>query len=354
MIPADDKQYDVLIIGAGLAGSILAYKLISAGLRSLVVNDPSIPSASRAAAGLINPVTGQRMVLQNNIEALLASAHAFYKDIENIFGVSLLHQREMLRLFQSEKERSAWQKRLSDPLYTPYIDNHLSEDSAIHAELGGFIQSHTGNLDTNLLLDTLHDWFRQQGVLIEAPFTHDQINFKDDLVLWQQIESKKVIFCEGWRGQHNPWFSWLPFQPAKGEILTLKSESPVPDQIINHGKWILPISEMSFKFGATYEREELNETTTQSAKEELLGAMAEIFVESPEVQVTHQDAGVRPGTKDKQPFLGFLHDQTLLGIFNGFGSKGSLLIPWYAEAFASHMTQNSPLPLQADIERFHA
>jgi len=353
MISADDKQYDVLIVGAGLAGSILAYKLILAGLRTIIISDPLTPSASRAAAGLINPVTGQRMVLQDNIEALLGSAHSFYKDIENSFAVTLLHQRQMLRLFQSEKERTAWQKRLSDPLYSPYIDNHLSEDSSIHAEFGGFIQSHTGNLDTNLLLDTLHTWFKQQGVLIEAPFTHNQLTIKDEFVLWQQIESKKIVFCEGWRGQHNQWFNWLPFQPVKGEILTLIAESRVPDQIINHGKWLLPMNERSFKFGATYEREELNEENTQSAKEELLEAMSAIFVESPNIQIANQNAGVRPGTKDKQPFIGFLRDQTLLGIFNGFGSKGSLLIPWYAEAFVSHMTQNSPLPLQADISRFH-
>ena len=347
------QSYDILVVGAGLAGSILAYKLISTGLRALVVHDPSIASASRAAAGLINPVTGQRMVLQDNIEALLGSAEAFYQALEKRFDITLLHQRQMLRIFQSDKERSAWQKRLHDPLYEPYIDHNLSEDPAIHAELGGFIQFHTGNLDTNLLLDTLHAWFRQQEALIEAPFTHDQLTFKNDHVMWQQIESKKIVFCEGWRGQHNPWFNWLPFQPVKGEILTLITESPVPDQIINRGKWLLPVNEMSFKFGATYEREELNEETTQSAREELLGAMAEMFVKGPNVQVTHHDAGVRPGTKDKQPFLGFLHDQTLLGIFNGFGSKGSLLIPWYAEAFVSHMTQNSPLPLQADIGRFH-
>ena len=350
---SDSDSYDLLIIGAGLAGSILACKLILAGQRILIVSDPSIPSASRAAAGLINPVTGQRMVLQENIEALLASAESFYGDMEEKFDITLLYKRQMLRLFQSEKERSAWQKRLDDPAYAPYIDQQSADNSSIHAELCGFIQYQTGNLDTNLLLDSLHAWFRQHGIMIEAPFHHEQLMIESNLIRWKKIEAKKVVFCEGWRGQTNPWFNWLPFQPAKGEILTLESESEVPDKIINRGKWLLPVGRQRFKFGATYEREELDEITTDSAKDELLHAISGMLVERPKLHVTDHVAGVRPGTKDKHPFLGFHHDHSTLGIFNGFGSKGSLLTPWYADAFVSHVLKESPLPSQADIRRFH-
>jgi len=342
-----------LIIGAGLAGSILTCKLIGAGQRTLIVSDPSSPSASRAAAGLINPVTGQRMVLQENIDVLLASAETFYSDMEKKFGITLLHRRQMLRLFQSEKERDAWKKRLDDPAYAPYIDQQSTEETNIHAELGGFIQYRTGNLDTNLLLDSLHAWFRQQHVMIEAPFHHDQLTVESNLIRWQKIEAKKVVFCEGWRGQENPWFNWLPFQPAKGEILTLESESDIPDKIINRGKWLLPVGRQSFKFGATYEREELDEITTDAAKDELLHAISGMFVETPKLHLTNHVAGVRPGTKDKHPFLGFHPDHSTLGIFNGFGSKGSLLTPWYAGMFVSHITEESPLPSQADIGRFY-
>ena len=347
------RTCDILVIGAGLAGSILAYKLINAGLRTLIISDPSMPSASRAAAGLINPVTGQRMVLQENIEELLNAVKTFYREVEEKFGVILLHRREMLRLFQSEKEKESWKKRLNNPLYAPYIAHQGSEDSTIHAELGGFIQYRTGNLDTNLLLDSLHVWFRQQGALIEAPFHHDQLSIEEEHTRWQEIKAGKAIFCEGWRGQQNPWFDWLPFQPAKGEILTLTTESKVPERIINRGKWLLPINSSSFKFGATYEREEINESATDSARESLLQALAQMFVKSPIAEVTEHVAGVRPGTRDKYPFMGFHHDHSLLGIFNGFGSKGSLLIPWHAEAMVAHIVKGAPLPIEADIGRFH-
>jgi glycine/D-amino acid oxidase-like deaminating enzyme len=341
------RACDTLIIGAGLAGSLLAYRLTRAGNSVLLVNDPAVKAASRAAAGLINPVTGQRLVLQANIEALLASALDLYRDIESRFNVKLLYPRDMLRVFRNEKEREAWENRKKESDYSPFIDHELCEFNGREA----FVQHHTGNLDTNLLLDTLHGAFRHQKILIDAPVEYRDIHIEPTSVSWQAISADRIIFCEGWRGENNPWFSHLPFQPAKGEILTLTTSAPVPARIINHGKWLLPINGNRFKFGATYEWNELDETPTDKARDELLSVMAETFP-SPGAEVIEHVAGVRPGTRDKHPFLGFCQEHSHIGIFNGFGSKGSLLIPWYAQRFASNVTTGTTLPSEADIGRF--
>jgi len=344
---------DVLIVGAGLAGSILAYRLTLAGQKVLLVSDPSIPSASRAAAGLINPVTGQRLVLQDDIEVLLASAQHFYHDIEARFGINILHKREMLRVFRSEKEKAAWENRTRDPAYHPYIDHELHNDPGVNMDHGGFFQHHTGYLDTNTMLDALHQWFRKQEILIEAPLLYSDVAIEPGSIQWQAVQAERIIFCEGWRGQKNPWFDWLPFQPVKGEILTLSTEAPIPEHIINRGKWLLPINKETFKLGATYNWNECNETITDDAKQELLDAMEHIFLTRPSARVVNHLAGVRPGTRDKQPFVGLHPEHAQLGIFNGFGSKGSLMIPWHAEQFRCHLMDGTPLPEQADIRRVH-
>jgi len=338
------QSCDVLIVGAGLAGSILTYRLALAGQKVLLVSDPSIPSASRAAAGLINPVTGQRLVLQDNIEALLTSAQHFYHNIEEQFGINILHNREMLRIFRSEKEKAAWELRRTDPNYAPYLDDRLTQPD-------GFTQHQTGYLNTNLLLDTLHAWFHQQSVLINTPLRYKDISIDSGSVQWQGNKANRLIFCEGWRGQKNPWFDWLPFQPAKGEILTLHSRGDIPSQIINRGKWLLPTTPGTFKLGATYDWNELNEMPTESARELLMEALPELCANNSQAQVIGHIAGVRPGTKDKRPFVGVHSEHAQLGIFNGFGSKGSLLIPWHAEQFRSHLMNGTPLPEQADIRR---
>jgi glycine oxidase len=347
------RSCDILIVGAGLAGSILTYRLALAGQKVLLVSDPSIVSASRAAAGLINPVTGQRLVLQEGIEELLASAQNFYCDLEAQFDINILHKRKMLRVFRSEKEKAVWENRTHDPAYSPYIDHELHDDPGINTDHGAFFQHHTAYLDTNTMLDALHKRFREQATLIEMPLLYDDIIIESDNVQWQGVQADRIIFCEGWRGQKNPWFDWLPFQPVKGEILTLSTDSTIPTHTINRGKWLLPINKETFKFGATYDRNELNETPTEEAKQELLNAMEHIFPAMPSARVTNHAAGVRPGTKDKQPFVGIHPEHAQLGIFNGFGSKGSLMIPWHAEQFKCHLLDGTPLLEQADIRRWH-
>jgi len=55
-------QVDVLIIGQGICGTMLSWWLEKAGMSYVVADDPKPDSASRVAAGVINPVTGRRMV----------------------------------------------------------------------------------------------------------------------------------------------------------------------------------------------------------------------------------------------------------------------------------------------------
>lgn len=339
-----NRKSDFLIIGAGLAGSLLAWSLIRRGQRVVIISDPLTPAASRAAAGLINPVTGQRLVLQENIESLLTAAETLYRNIESLFDIELLHQLDMLRLFRNDKERAAWEKRQADPAYKSFIENDLVSPD-------GFIQHHTGWLDTNLLLDTLHGELKSSGLLVESTFRHEDLIIARDSIKWHDINANTIIFCEGWRGRNNPWFGHLPFQPAKGEILTLCGEAP--DQIINRGKWLLPVSEKLFKLGATYDWQELDDETTEKAKRELLEALPSLHAGTDTVKVMKHVAGVRPGTMDKHPFIGLHAETPSLAIFNGFGSKGSLLIPWYAEKFTAHFLNHEPLPKEADIARFH-
>ena len=68
--------------------------------------------------------------------------------------------------------------------------------------------------------------------------------------------------------------------------------------------------------------------------------------------MVEQQAGVRPTTSDRQPFVGLHPGKPQLTIFNGFGSKGSLLIPWHVERFVECLLDATPLPLSMDIARY--
>jgi len=340
-----EQSVDVLVVGGGLAASILTWKLLQQGVRTHMVFDPNIASASHVAAGLINPVTGQRLVLQANAKELLTRCRTFYQALEAHFHTSFFFEKPMLRYLRHDKEVAAWEKRQANPDYDDYLE--ATDDPHV------ILQHQTAYLDTKALLGCLHDTFECRGMLSHARLHYNDIDDQFSCIRWQNISAQRIVFCEGWRGQNNPWFQCLPFQPAKGEILDLKTSSKLPEYIINHGRWLLATHNGCLRFGATYDTLlPLNESTTCHAKEVLLTDLKHMPIMLEDVKVIRQQAGVRPNTLDKQPFLGFHSAHPNIGILNGFGSKGSMLIPYYTDVFVEHMQQQKTLPEHVDIRRF--
>jgi glycine/D-amino acid oxidase-like deaminating enzyme len=347
-------EIHTLIVGQGLAGSLLAWELAHRGERVLVVDDEHASAASTAAAGLINPVTGQRLVKTAGVDDYLPVARKRYRALEKILGRRLLVEKPMWRLLRTAKERQVWHKRKQDPQYDDYLGEWL-ESSRLQppfvAPLGGFIQHHTAYLDTAALLEGIRDYLLETGRYRPQRIDYGMLELTEAGVVFDGIHCRRVIFCEGYRAMHNPWFNWLPFTPAKGEILSLRFAQPLPDVMVNAGRWLMPRANGEYRLGATYEHERLDEVVTEAARQTLLGALAGILSEAPAHKVIGQQAGVRPATTDRQPFLGLHPTHPQLGIFNGFGSKGSLLIPWHAEVFADALDCGCPLPIECDIRR---
>ena len=69
-------QVDFLIVGQGLAGSLLAKELRRRGRSVHVVDDGWKSASSQVAAGLMTPLTGRRFTLTKDYPALFASAQA--------------------------------------------------------------------------------------------------------------------------------------------------------------------------------------------------------------------------------------------------------------------------------------
>lgn len=350
-----DKTVDLLVVGQGLAGSLLAWRLLQAGMDVVVVADAAGAPTSRTAAGLVNPVTGQRLVKAINVDVLLPAARRFYRHLEQIFERPLFHEKAMLRLFRTEKEQEVYEKRCHDPAYQPYLGERFDSGGSgceLNDPLGGFRQYRTGYLDTTALLDTLNNYFLQQGRYLEGTVEYAALQLLEDGVVWEGLKAGRLIFCEGYLGQANPWFDWLPFQPAKGEILTLRTAERLPSEIINGRNWLVPTGGGEFKLGATYQWQPLDVQPTQAGRQQLLEGLALLLAHPPDCELIDHGAGVRPGTRDKLPFIGLHPECPVLGIFNGFGSKGSLMVPWYADRFSRYLQEGEPLPPEADIARF--
>ena len=335
---------DYLIIGQGLAGSLLAWELIQRDCKVVII-DNGKENASQVAAGLINPVTGMRFVKSADVDMLLPVAKQCYSRLADVFQQTFYIEKPMLRLFRSDKELTHCLKRLDDPDYQDFLGAITQSDQAFnnHAIPFGFLeQKQTGYLLTRPLLTCLKDFFIARHCYRQADIDYQDIQLQPSL-RWQDISPKQIIFCEGHHATNNPWFSWLPFQLVKGEILTLKHSCRLPDKILNFGGWLIPLNSHHIRIGATFDRENLNTLPTESGKKALLNELKLISANLAQATLLNHQANIRPCTVDKHAFIGHHPQRPQLAIFNGFGAKGSLQIPWYCQHFADALLTDKPL-----------
>jgi glycine/D-amino acid oxidase-like deaminating enzyme len=345
---------DYLIIGQGLAGSLLAWELMQRGCKVLIV-DNGLENASQVAAGLINPITGMRLVKSTDVDTLLPAAKHCYAQLADFFRQNFYVEKSMLRLFRSDSEVKNAKNRLKSPDYRAYFGNMQLPGLAIDhfATPFGFLeQLQTGYLLTQPLLNCLKAYFIIQNSFRQADFDYRDLQLQPFL-RWQDITPKQIIFCEGYKAIHNPWFGDLPFQPVKGEILTLEHQTQLPDKILNYGNWLIPLNAQQIRIGATFDRVNMNVLATELGKNDLLTALSQISNDLTRATLINHQANIRPCTRDKQPFVGNHRQHRQLAIFNGFGAKGSLQIPWHSRLFADVLLNGAPLPAYCNTQRHY-
>lgn len=106
---------NILIIGQGIAGSCLAWELKRRGAEFTVADRPIAETASRVAAGLVNPLTGRAFRPGWRQEECLAAAEAFYPETERELGGSWWQKTPIFREVETEDQFEIWQERQTAP-----------------------------------------------------------------------------------------------------------------------------------------------------------------------------------------------------------------------------------------------
>jgi glycine/D-amino acid oxidase-like deaminating enzyme len=335
---------DYLIVGQGIAGSMLAWFLLKENKSVLLIDNFNSSSSSNIAAGIIHPITGRRIVKTWMADELIPFARKAYWELEAYFKEKLFHELPILELLSTTKEVNDWNARAASAELNGYISSE-NKDLQYNDVLKPFLKKiqihHSGWVDMQKLVSMFRNYFSEKQILIEELFEYDLIKLNNEGVQYKNIEADKLIFCEGYAAMHNPFWKHLPYLPAKGEILTIKSPLLKLQNILVKTIFILPTAGDLYKVGSTYEWKELNETPTEKAKQKILSELDEI-IHVPYEVVEHK-AGIRPSVKDRRPFLGLHPEYKQIGVFNGLGTKGALLAPFFAHHFTEHLLKNIPL-----------
>jgi glycine oxidase len=351
------KQVDYIIVGLGLAGTVLARTLLKKGKTVWLIDDENLSGASKVAAGLYNPVVFKRLVKSWKADELIPFMDQFYVESEGLLNVKFYHKKQIVKLFAEENEKDFWLKKSSEDIgkymSKTIYDNFL--DDIVNNPLGAAEVIHAGNLDTVKFLNAFRDQFKKSGILLEEKFDYDLLKILENEVRYKDVQAKKIIFCEGYKSIENPFFKWLPFKLTKGEVITiqLKQGTIIPEEkVINKGVFILPLGQNKYRVGATYEWDDLSEIPTEKGKFELVQKLKKILKVPFEI-LDHQ-AGIRPTVNDRRPLIGVHSKQSSISIFNGLGTKGVMLAPFFADHFVSFLEENVPLDKEVNIERFIA
>jgi glycine/D-amino acid oxidase-like deaminating enzyme len=340
-------EFDFLIVGQGLAGSLLALALRDRGRAVLVVDDGNPSAASRVAAGLVSPLTGPRLAPAADLDRVLPVARSRYPELEGALGRRFFHESPILRGLATEKERQALAKRQADPALAPYLGEVQGEGDApvgVWLHGGGF-------LDTTAFLTACRERLVRDESFREGQVVPAELEVGEEGVRWQGYSAAGVVFCEGHRLRDNPWLGGLPLQPIKGEALAGQART-LPDHPVNRNGILMPLGGGAFRLGATYAPGVADEVPTAEGRERLLEKLNALVPEGADVEITAHRAGVRPASKDHRPLLGPAPAEPRVAVLNGLGAKGALLGPYYAACLADHLAYGTDLPPEAAIHRF--
>ncbi|MBO0951480.1 NAD(P)/FAD-dependent oxidoreductase [Fibrella forsythiae] len=346
---------DVLIVGQGVAGSVLALTLQGRGLSVHIVSSPTLPSASTVAAGIVNPLTGRKLVKTWEADRLFPYLHRFYTGLESQLNTPFFTSLDVYRPYRDAKERTLYQTIAADPELQPYFQPAVSESAysaVISNPFGGIQVTQAGWVDLPAFTKAVRGYFSDKQQFTIGQVLAGDLAVEPDSVTYLGNTYRYVIFCEGPHGQENAFFSALPYNVVKGEILTAEVVDYPLTNIVNQGIFVMPVSETRIRIGATYSWHELDWKTTDAGRS-FLEMKARALLKIP-FTVIDQQAGIRPSTIDRRPFVGWHQTYPAVGIFGGMGTKGVSLAPYLAHDFADHLLLGKEINPAVNISRFHS
>ncbi|MFK8014912.1 MAG: NAD(P)/FAD-dependent oxidoreductase [Gammaproteobacteria bacterium] len=337
-------QYDVIIVGQGLAGSALSWALLQRGARVLVADRGAGGTASSVAAGLVTPATGRALGQPAHFQRDRAAAAKHYREVEDSEGQAFWFERPALRLFPTEEDARRLATRRAD------LEHDLADASP--APAAGFrrfadaaLMRSAARLDVPKYVDAVRDQLSARESLRKCEICPSDIEPESTGVHIKNLgaRARYVVLCGGSDDRGNPWLADSKLNPAKGEIITVTIDD-FHEQRTTHsrGYWLLPADEPGvYRFGATYDHGDHDPAPTRDARTTLETALTKLVDRS--FRVVDQQAGLRPVGPGRQVLVGAHPVHGSVVLFNGLGSRGVLWAPWQAERLAEQLMSGPPV-----------
>ncbi len=350
-------QPDITIIGAGIIGLSLGWRLCQAGLSVTIFDQAEAGmAASWAAAGMLAPQI-EAEPGEESLLPLLLEARAlwpdFARELAAASGVDLGYRSEGLlwvaantdearrlqqhgRYLQEQRCQIDWLDadavRCYEPLLSPAIqgglyspEDHQVDNRQVMQALATVFIKAGGTIRENT---PVVDLIKQQDIVTDVQLS-DSIHPIDQLVIASGAWSRKLLGKD----------VRLPVRPVKGQMLAV--QMPVTTHLLQHVIWgedvyLVPRHDGRLLIGATVEEQGFNTDVTAGGLLHLLRQAWEILPGIAELPVLETWAGLRPGSLDDAPIWGETPWQNV-HLATGHYRNGILLAPLTARVMTAYL-----------------
>ena len=348
---------DVVVIGGGLIGTSIGWRLRQAGLDVAIVVGERSAAASQVAAGMLAPVTEatftEHRLLQLNL-ASLSRYPDFVAELETASGrpaglrqtpnLSVAYDTDdaarlatfadfLVRAGHPGERLTSRECRRYEPLLAPAVRS-------------GLLVEGDWSCDNRLLWRAQIAAGQRIGVRDVPGFVH-RVTSSNGRVSGVQLADGStigagwVVVANGaWAGQIDG-LPELPVRPVKGQIVRLDpGRMPAPSLTIRayaRGTEIYLVPREGgheVVLGATVEELGFDHRVTAGAVYELLRDGRSVMPMTAEYTLTEASVGWRPGTPDNAPILGRCDVDGLL-LATGHYRNGVLLTPITADVIST-------------------
>lgn len=347
-----DSSYDIVVVGAGLAGAFAAAGLADA-MRVVVLDKDDIGAgATGAAAGLVNPFMARKA---NPVWRAEEAVMALEKTLAKIQRPELWRRSGLLRPAR-DANQAAWFSATArdNPGWCSWLSTAQVAERwpSVLADFGALHVTRAGSLDLVLLAEALLDAAERSGCEYHTETGALALREDGDRVVvetdWGDIEARRVVLCVGADYADWPQLARLDLHSLKGQTIVVERPRGLGSGLpcLSGPGYVVPYPD-ELVLGSTYHHEFEHREPTEEDTREILGKAREVLPGLGSPRVLSVAAGVRvtvPGTR--LPMIGPVTDSGRVWVYTGLGSKGLLMGALVGTAILDYLRDPSLIPLE--------
>tara|TARA_B100000579_G_scaffold432103_1_gene448351 strand:+ start:8719 stop:9720 length:1002 start_codon:yes stop_codon:yes gene_type:complete len=329
------KKYDYIIIGQGITGSALAWKLNYSNKKFLILDSENKNTASKAALGIYNPITGRRKALTWNVNELFENLERFYLNVEKEIGVKILFKKNIYRPINNNKDFNDWNSRMSNVKFQSII-KEIDEKKAITKK--------SGYIDVKKYLTHTRKYFKKKERYHRYKLDDKDIIIENNEIRLKGFQAKHIVMCIGIDQKKINLFNKIDINEVSGNSILAELNYSIKN-IINNKISIVNTSKNIFHIGSSY-----NNGSDNIGHSKILDDARKIIKKK--LIFKKSFFGIRSSSKDRRPIVGKHFQLKNLYIINGLGSKGISQAPYCSDKLFNYIERNKQIDKEININRF--